>query len=186
MHPSGADGPVGCALGIVGQQSAWHNHLATRGWNALMKPAVRMHEVYSLKTQHSELHKLIYSGQTELFLIGVWRVLKMRWKTKLTEPAALTSSSAVTGCFLRLRGQSAMRCSGEASPWKRGPAAVGSQSKWSTFAECSSPVVFLLWGKSPGNIQSVNFPNRNNCERKQDRETRWPSYSRVCVVTYLG
>lgn len=29
---------------------------------------------------------------------------------------------------------------------------------------CSSPVVFLLRGKGPGDIQSVDFPNWNNCK----------------------
>lgn len=28
----------------------------------------------------------------------------------------------------------------------------------------SSPVVFLLRGEGPGDIQSMNFPNRDNCK----------------------
>lgn len=108
-------------------------HLATRGWNALVlpRPGMRMHESHCrvgcrsvyIKDWAPALGLGSELEKAHVYPVN-WRPFNwvLEWpsnqKNKQTEAITLTSSWAMRGCFLCLRGKSATRCSGEASLWK--------------------------------------------------------------------
>lgn len=125
-NQSGSDsqGTVASTLGAPGLHfGVWLRHLAGRGWNTFVQPhgdtfvrgAGKSACILKIWLRRSGLtQSSTYTQQIEDLLIGFLSALKSGRGGGII----LTSSSEWRGCFLCLHGQSARRCSGEASLWK--------------------------------------------------------------------